>query len=163
MRSFGTRRPDEKTLAAILKAGSFAPSGRNRQSALMVVIEEAADREALRAMNAAILGNPDSDPFYGAPMLILVLADRSVSTCVEDGSLVMGNLMLAAHALGVDSCWIHRAREEFDSAEGKALLKKWGIEGDYIGIGHCLLGYREGEKPAPRPRKAGYVVRPAKR
>ena len=100
-----------------------------------------------------------SDPFYGAPTVLVVLADRERPTCVEDGSLVMGNLMNAAHALGVGSCWIHRAREVFDSEEGKALLKKWGVEGDYIGVGHCILGYPAGEAtPKAKPRKEDYIV-----
>ena len=99
------------------------------------------------------------DPFYGAPTVIVVLADQSRGTCVEDGSLVMGNLMNAAYAVGVDSCWIHRAREVFASEEGKALLAQWGIEGDYIGIGHCILGYRDCELPQAKPRKENYIYR----
>ena len=89
---------------------------------------------------------------------IVVLTDPEVSTCVEDGALVIGNLMLAAHSLGVASCWIHRAREEFDSPEGKALLKKWGVDERYIGVGHCILGYAASEAPAPKPRKKDYVI-----
>ena len=89
---------------------------------------------------------------------IVVLTDPEVSTCVEDGALVIGNLMLAAHSLGVASCWIHRAREEFDSPEGKALLKKWGVDERYIGVGHCILGYAANEAPAPKPRKKDYVI-----
>ena len=100
-----------------------------------------------------------SDPFYGAPTIVVVLADQSRGTCVEDGSLVMGNLMNAAYAVGVDSCWIHRAREVFASEEGKALLAQWGIEGDYIGIGHCILGYRDCELPQAKPRKENYIYR----
>ncbi len=101
----------------------------------------------------------NNDPFYGAPVVIIVLADRSVPTCLYDGSLVMGNLMNAAHSLGIASCWIHRAKEEFDSEEGKAILKKLGIEGDYEGIGHCILGYAAGESNAPAPRKEKYIRR----
>ena len=107
-------------------------------------------------MNAAIMGT-DKDPFYGAPVVLVVLADRSVPTHVYDGSLVMGNLMLAAHAEGLGSCWIHRAKEEFESEEGKALLRKLGITGDYEGIGHCILGYAADEPKAAAPRKADYV------
>ena len=87
-----------------------------------------------------------------------MLTDPNVHTCVEDGALVLGNLMLAAHSLGVASCWIHRAREEFDSPEGKALLKKWGVDERYIGVGHCILGYAANEAPAPKPRKNDYVI-----
>ena len=105
------------------------------------------------------MGDEESDPFYGAPTVLVVLAAKDRPTCVEDGSLVMGNLMNAAYAVGVGSCWIHRAREVFDSPEGKALLKKWGIEGDYVGVGHCILGYpADGAAPEAKPRKEDYVV-----
>ena len=110
-------------------------------------------------MNAAVLGNPTADPFYGAPTIVVVLADTGASTAVEDGSLVMGNLLLVASSLGVGSCWIHRAHEEFESAEGKALLKKWGLTGSYRGVGHCALGYPAAAAAAPKPRKADYIVR----
>ncbi|WP_419655624.1 nitroreductase family protein [Desulfosarcina variabilis] len=98
-----------------------------------------------------------ADPFYGAPVVIVVLADRSRPTYLNDGSLVMSNLLLAAHDLGLGSCWIHRARQVFDSPEGKALLKTWGIDGDYEGIGHCIVGYIDGERPEAAPRKSNYV------
>ena len=99
------------------------------------------------------------DPFYGAPTVVVVLADRSSFTWFEDGCLVMGNLMNAAYAVGVDSCWIHRAKEVFASEEGQAMLKAWGIEGDYVGIGNCILGYRAGDLPEPHPRKETYIYR----
>ena len=110
-------------------------------------------------MNADFLG-VDTDPFYGAPVVLIVLADRSVPTYVYDGSLVMGNLMLAAHSLGIGSCWIHRAKEEFDSPEGRAILTDLGIDGDYEGIGHCILGYPMGDIPEAKPRKGNwkYIV-----
>ena len=111
----------------------------------------------LSKWNADIMG-VTSDPFYGAPTVILVLADATKTTAVQDGSLVMGNLMLAAHSIGVASCWINRAKEEFATEEGKALLKQWGIEGDYIGVGHCVLGYPAVDLPKPAPRKEDYVV-----
>ena len=107
-------------------------------------------------MNARIMGR-DADPFYGAPVVLVVLADKSRGTYLYDGSLVMANLMLAAHAEGLGSCWIHRAKEEFESEEGKAILKELGIEGDYEGIGHCILGYADGPVPEAKPRKADYV------
>ena len=124
----------------------------------MIAITDRETRDRLSAMNAAVMGMGD-DPFYGAPAVIVVLADKRVPTYLYDGSLVMGNLMNAAHALGIGSCWIHRAKEEFESEEGKALLKKLGIEGDYEGIGHCILGYEaEPGKPAV-PRKESYIYR----
>jgi len=150
---------EEEKLQAILEAGKFAANGRGMQSATMVVVQDAETREQLRRMNATVLGNPDGDPFYGAPTVVVVLADKYHTTAVEDGSLVMGNLMLAAYSLGVDSCWIHRAREMFDSEEGKDLLKKWGLEGEYIGVGNCILGYRDCEYPIAKPRKENFVYR----
>ena len=114
-------------------------------------------RDRLSKMNADVLGSA-SDPFYGAPVVLVVLADRSRPTYMYDGALVMGNLLNAAHALGLGSCWIHRAKEVFASPEGQELLKQWGIEGDYEGIGHCVLGYPlDSREPVAAPRKAGYV------
>lgn len=159
VRRYAPRQVEEEALQAILEAGTYAATGMNRQSPIMVVVQDRDTREKLRKMNAAVMGNPDMDPFYGAPTVVVVLADCNIPTCVEDGSLVMGNLMNAAHAVGVDSCWIHRAKQEFESEEGKQLLHEWGIEGDYIGVGHCILGYCEGERPEAKPRKANYVYR----
>lgn len=150
---------DEETLNAILRAGTFAPSGMGRQSGKIVVVQDPATREILRAKNAEVIGNPDADPFYGAPTVLVVLADSTVPTWVEDGSLVMGNLLLAASALGVGACWIHRARETFDSPEGKALLRKWGIPETYRGVGNCILGYPAAEPQPKKPRKADFIVR----
>lgn len=110
-------------------------------------------------MNASILGNPAAHPFYGAPVVCVVFADTNVNTWVEDGSLVIGNMMAAAHSLGLGSCWIHRARQEFESAEGKALMKKWGVSENYAGIGHCILGYAAQEPAPAKPRKADFIVR----
>ena len=153
------KQVDEAALQEILLAGTYAPSGKNRQAAKILVLQKPEDIAAVERLNAAVLGNPDGRPFYGAPTVLVVLADPEVNTAVEDGSLVMGNLMNAAHSLGVASCWIHRAREVFDSEEGRALLRKWGVTGEYIGVGHCLLGYADGpEKPAS-PRKSDSVVR----
>ena len=153
------KQVDEAALQEILLAGTYAPSGKNRQAAKILVLQKPEDIAAVERLNAAVLGNPDGRPFYGAPTVLVVLSDPEVNTAVEDGSLVMGNLMNAAHSLGVASCWIHRAREVFDIEEGRALLRKWGVTGEYIGVGHCLLGYADGpEKPAS-PRKSDYVVR----
>lgn len=144
-------------LEKILKAGMNAPSGMGRQSAVMVVVQEPETVKQLSRMNAEVMG-VHTDPFYGAPTVIIVFADKEVPTYKEDGSLVMGNLLNAAHALGLGSCWIHRAKEVFNSAEGKALMKKWGLKDSLEGIGHCILGYGEGPEPAEKPRKDGYVV-----
>ncbi len=158
VRAYTAKPVAEEDLKAILEAGAYAPSGMGRQPVMMVAVEDRKLRDRLSAMNAAVMGS-DSDPFYGAPVVIVVLADRSVPTYLYDGSLVMGNLLNAAYAVGVDSCWIHRAKEVFDSEEGKKLLKEWGIEGDYEGIGHCILGHRSGELPPAKPRKEGNIIR----
>ena len=150
---------DEAALKAILRAGTYAATGLNRQSPVIVAVQDKETIEQLRRMNAEILGKPNIDPFYGAPTVVVVLANADVNTCVEDGSLVMGNMMNAAYSVGVDSCWIHRAKQEFESEEGKALLEKWGIEGNYVGIGHLILGYRDCEYPETRPRKENYIYR----
>ncbi len=155
-RNFDGRPVPEDILNAVLEAGMYAPSGMGRQSSIMVVIQDEKTVKKLSEMNAKIMGS-SSDPFYGAKTVVVVLADKSVPTYLYDGSLVMGNLMNAAEALGVQSCWIHRAKEEFESEAGKALLREWGIEGDYEGIGHCVLGY--GEKAPEKPRKEHYIYR----
>ncbi len=159
VRSFQYKQVEEEALSEILRAGTYAATGRGRQSPIMVVVQDPETREILRKMNGRIMGDETMDPFYGAPTVVIVLADRTVPTCHEDGCLVMGNLMNAAYAMGVDSCWIHRAREEFDSEEGKSLLTSWGIEGDYVGIGHLALGYGDCERPQPAPRKDNYIYR----
>lgn len=158
VRAYKDKQVEEGALDIILRCGELAPSGMGRQPTKMVVLQDKDEIAELSRMNAQIMG-ADSDPFYGAPTVIVVLADPSSPTCVEDGSLVMGNLMNAAHAVGVDSCWIHRARQEFDSPEGKALLTRWGVEGTWIGVGHCVLGYADGPAPEAKPRKDGRVIR----
>ena len=146
----------KETLDTILKAGTYAATGMGKQSPIIIAVTNKELRDKLSAMNAKIMGT-DSDPFYGAPVVLIVLANKERPTYIYDGSLVMGNLMNAAHACGIGSCWIHRAKEEFESAEGKELLKSLGIEGDYEGIGHCILGYVDGEEPEAAPRKDSYV------
>ena len=149
---------EEEKLNAIIEAGTYAATGMGRQSPIIIAVTDRALRDKLSKMNAAVMG-AQSDPFYGAPELLIVLADKSVPTYLYDGSLVMGNLMNAAADLGVASCWIHRAKEEFESAEGKAILKSLGIEGDDEGIGHLILGYAAQPEAEPKPRKADYVYR----
>lgn len=155
-RSYKPEQISDDELQTVLEAGKYAPSAMGRQSAKMVVLQNKDDISALSKMNAKIMG-VDKDPFYGAPTVVIVLADRNIPTCVEDGSLVLGNLMNAAHAIGLGSCWINRAYEEFESEEGKAMLRKWGVEGDWRGIGHCILGYPVSVKEAA-PRKDDFVT-----
>ena len=149
---------EEEKLNAIIEAGTYAATGMGRQSPIIIAVTDQELRSRLSKMNAAIMGM-DMDPFYGAPELLIVLADKAMPTYIYDGSLVMGNMMNAAADLGVASCWIHRAKEEFESEEGKAILRELGIVGDYEGIGHLILGYAAKPDPAPAPRKANYVYR----
>jgi len=157
-RSYKSDPIPAEVLDQILEAGTFAATGMGKQSPIMIAVTDKQTRDQLSKMNAAVMG-ASNDPFYGAPVVIVVLANRAVPTYLYDGSLVMGNLMNAAHSLGIASCWIHRAKEEFDSAEGKAILKDLGIEGDYEGIGHCILGYAAQENKTAAPRKENYIYR----
>lgn len=142
----------------ICEAATFSASGRNKQAATMIVVTNKQLRDKLSKLNASILGTT-SDPFYGAPIVVVVLADSSVHTYIEDGSLVLGNLMNAAYSLGVGSCWIHRAKEMFETEEGKTLLKEWGLPDTYKGIGNCILGYPlTNENKLPSKRKENYII-----
>ena len=158
-RKYSAKQVEAEALDAILEAGTYAPTGMNRQAPVIVAVQDPQTVKKISKMNAAVMGT-DTDPFYGAPTVLVVLADPNVRTYVYDGSLVMGNLMNAAHAVGVDSCYIFRAREVFATEEGKAMLRSWGIPDYYEGIGNCILGYREegGVKEAS-PRKENYIVR----
>ena len=147
--------PQDK-LEKIIEAGTYAATGMGKQSPIIIAVTNKELRDKLSAMNAKIMGT-NTDPFYGAPVVLIVLADKSRPTYLYDGSLVMGNLMLEAEAQGIGSCWIHRAKEEFESEEGKEILKSLGIEGDYEGIGHCVLGFADGPAPKAAPRKDSYV------
>ena len=143
----------------ICEAGTYAASGMNKQPSTILVIQNPDTIAELEKINAKVIGDPAAHPFYGAPTLLVVLADPEVSyTYLEDGTLVLGNLMNAAHALGVDSCWIHRAKQEFETEFGKELLKKHGLSESLVGIGNLILGYRDCEYPNVRPRKDNYVV-----
>lgn len=157
VRGYTAAMPSQELIDAVIQAGTYAPTGRGAQSPIIVAVTDKTTRDLLSSLNAQVMGC-SYDPFYGAPVVLVVLADRTYPTYLYDGSLVMGNLMNAAYSVGLGSCWIHRAKEVFNSPEGKALLKKWGIEGDYEGIGHCVLGYAAAPLPAAKPRKANYVI-----
>lgn len=163
-RSIRSYRPDpvpKELLEAVIKAGLYAPSGKGSQETIILAITNPAMVKRLSKLNCEIGGwKPDFDPFYGAPAVLVVLAKKDRPTRVYDGSLVMGNLMLAAHSVGLGSCWIHRAKEEFERPEGKALLKSLGVEGEYEGIGPCILGYVDGDIPvaAQRKEKRVYIL-----
>jgi len=147
----------DKLLDQVLQAGLYAPTGRNNQNVICVAVRDPAVREQLSRMNREILGT-DIDPFYGAPCVIVAFADSTGSTWVEDGSLVMGNMLNAAHALGLGACWVHRARPMFESEEGKALMKEWGLPENMKGIGNCILGHAA-VPPLDKPRKDGRIIK----
>ncbi|MCR5717507.1 MAG: nitroreductase [Oscillospiraceae bacterium] len=156
-RSFKPDMLPQEIIDRICEAGTYAATGMNRQSPVIVAIKDKQVRDRLAEINAKIMGKENFDPFYGAPVVLFVLADTGCPTYQYDGTLVMGNLMLAAHALGIGSCWIHRAKEESFDPEVKAILEKAGITENYEGIGHCVIGYpADAPREAP-PRKEGYV------
>ena len=160
-RSVRAYKPDpvpEALLEEVLRAGTYAPTGGGRQSPVLVAVTDRAARDEISRLNAAVMGK-DTDPYYGAPVLVLALADPASSTWVEDASCALENMMLAAHALGLGSVWVHREREIFDSEAGKALLRAWGLPETLRGVGSVALGYASGPAPAPAPRKDGYIVR----
>lgn len=157
-RSFKPDMIKEEELKAILKAGTYSATGMGKQSPVIIAVTDKTLRDEIAEENRKIGGWGEGfDPFYGAPVILIVLANKDIVTHVYDGSLVMGNLMNAAASLGVASIWIHRAKEEFESDFGKAILDRLGIKGDYEGIGHCALGYAAGPANEPAPRKDDYV------
>ena len=159
IRKYKAEQVRDEDLNAILEAGTWAATGKNLQSPVMVVVQDQETISYMSKLNAQIQGNPNADPFYGAPMVVVVLADGENYNWMADGSLVMGNLMNAAWSIGVGSCWINRAKELFDMPEGKALLAKWGLPERLEGVGNCILGYPAGELPAPKDRRDGRIIR----
>ncbi len=155
IRKYKAECPTAAEINAVIEAGVCAPSGMNQQSAIIIAITNKAEIEYLSKLNAQVRGH-EGDPFYGAPAALLVMVRSDSPYGVQDGSLVMGNLMNAAYAVGLGSCWINRQKEVFELPEGKALLKKWGIEGEYTGVGACILGYPAEERKMS-PRKENYV------
>ena len=148
----------QEILDQIIEAGLYAANGRGTQNTIIIQVTKKKLRDKIAEMNRKIGGWEEGfDPFYGAPAMLIVLARKDWPTGIYDGSLVMGNLMLAAHDLGIGSCWIHRAKEEFETEWGKELLKSLGISGEYVGIGHCALGYADGETPKEAKRKVNRV------
>ena len=155
VRSFDTSRvPPSALVDMVVDAGLKAPTGRNQQSSVIIRIDDKAMQDKIRALNARIMGTPPpgrpADPFYSAPVMLMVVADKSRPTAVYDGSLALGYMMLKAHELGLASCWIHRAKEEMETELGREICAKAGLEGEYIGVGHLALGYAAGPLPPPR-------------
>ena len=158
-RSIRSYKPDpvpRELIDQVVRAGTYAPTGMGEQSPIILAVTDRETRDRLSRANAKIMGR-DIDPFYGAPAVLVVLADKSKPNHVYDGSLVMANLMLAAHALGLGSCWINRARQVFERPEWQELLRSLGVEGEYEGIANCILGYPDGPAPEADPRKENYV------
>ena len=155
-RAYKKEQISDEELDMVLTAGTFAPTAMNQQSPIIVVVQDAKTIAAMSELNAKVMG-ADIDPFYGAPTVCVIMAPKDAKCGVQDGSLVIGNMLNAAHALGIGSCWINRAKEVFDSAEGKALMAKWGIDDNYEGIGNCILGYPEKTDVDAAPRKADYI------
>jgi nitroreductase len=158
IRAYKNDQISDDQLNIILNAGEYAASGMGEQKTIMVAVQDPTIIAQMSGLNAKVMGM-DIDPFYGAPTVVVVFGSKESATCVEDGSLVIGNMMLAASSIGVDSCWIHRAKEVFESEEGKALMKQWGLPDTCVGVGNCILGYREGTLPEAAERKPGRIVR----
>ncbi len=159
IRKYDSRPVPDEVLDAVLEAGLYAPSGMNTQGVRLVAVRDPEMVAQMSKLNAAVM-NADTDPFYGAPCVIVVLADpQAYSGWVEDGALALGNMMNAAHALGLGSCWIHRAKQVFDAPGGKELLKKWGLPEHLRGVGNCILGYPACDHPQPARRKEGRIVK----
>ena len=160
-RSVRKYKPDPvpaQLLDQVLEAGTWAATAKNDQGPIILAVTDKATRDLLSRLNAAVTGTT-ADPFYGAPAVLVVLSRKDKGRPVCDGSLVLGNLMLAAHALGLGTCWIHRAKEVFETPEGLELLRSLGIEGEYEGVGNCIIGWPDGDLPAPKPRKENWIYR----
>ena len=158
IRSYKNTQISEDQLNIILNAGEYAASGMGMQKTVMVAVQNPEIIAQMSRLNAQVMGM-DIDPFYGAPTVVVVFGSTESATTVEDGSLVIGNLMLAASSIGVDSCWVHRAKEVFESEEGRALKASWGLDDTWVGVGNCILGYREGALPEAAERLAGRIIR----
>ena len=162
-RSYRKYKPDpvpEELLQKIIEAGMWAPTGMNKQAPIIIAINDKTQRDRLMRLNAEIMGKPETDGFYGAPCVLVVLVDKNVPTYPNDGELVIENMLLAAHDLGLASCYIWRAKPEFEMDEGKAMLADWGIpEGDWEGVGHVIVGYPDCDEPKAPARKEGWVYR----
>ncbi len=162
IRKYQQKQISDEQLDAILEAAVYAPTGAGKQAPVIVVVQDPELLKKISKMNAEVAAGPGAtmDPFYGAPTVAIVLADKTAApTWMEDAALVAGNILNAAHSVGVDSCYIYRAKEVFESEEGQALLKDWGLNENYVGVANCILGYRDCDMPTPAPRKENYVIR----
>lgn len=156
IRRYMTQQIKDEELRTVLEAGTWAPTGHGTQDPIIIAVQDQAICAILRKLNAEALGKVDIDPFYGAPTIILVCSRADNSNCIKDGSLVIANIMLAAHSIGLGSCWINRCKEMLESEEGRQLAARLGIPEGYEGVGCVALGYKAHEAPAPAPRKEDY-------
>ena len=159
IRKFKDEQISEDLLEKVLEIGTYAPTALGAQCPVMVVVQDKDDIALMSRLNSKIMGREGFDPFYAAPTVIVVCIPKSAHAGVQDGSLVLGNLLNAAHAVGLGACWINRAKEVLEMPEGIELLKKWGLDESYAGVGNCIIGYPDCEMPEPKPRKEGYVIR----
>ena len=155
IRRFKTDQINDEELKTILEAGTWAATGKGKQDPLIVAVQNKETCDILRKMNAEIMGT-EADPYYGAPTIIIVFASADWGNNVKDGSLVLGNMMLAAHSIGLASCWINREDKMFETEEGKKLLKEWGLPDNVIGIGALSVGYASSYPHTVKPRKENY-------
>ena len=159
IRKYKAEQIKEEELDAVLKAATYAPTAKGTQSPLIVSVQDPEDIAVMKKLNAQINGTENVDTFYGAPTVVVVFAEKGNPNGMQDASLVLGNMMNAAYAEGLGSCWINRARQTFELPEGKALMNKWGIGENWEGVGNCILGYPDCELPVPKARKEGYIVK----
>ncbi len=158
VRGYSDQPVEQEKLDAIMEAATYAPTGMGKQSPTIVLVKNKEIRDKIAALNAGVMGR-DIDPFYGAPVVAVVFGNKAAApTWMEDAALVAGNLLNAAHAVGVDSCYIYRSKEVFESEEGIALKKEWGLDENYEGVASCILGYASGETPKAKERKENYVI-----
>lgn len=158
IRKFKADQITKEELAAVLEAGTFAPTGAGTQGVQIVAVQTPAYLERVRALNARILGRPGMDPYYGAPTVVLVFETEKCYTHMLDGAAVCTNMVNAAYAAGLGSCWIHRCKEMFETPEGKELLKEWGLPENLTGVSSLALGYADCPQPKAAPRREGYVL-----
>ncbi len=158
IRKYKADQITDEELNAVLEAGTFAPTGAGTQGVQIVAVQSPEYRKRVAALNAAVMGK-DMDPYYGAPTIVLVFETDASFTPGYDGPAVCTNMVNAAYAVGLGSCWIHRCKQMFEMEEGKELLKEWGLPEDLKGSCSIALGYADCEHPAAKPRKENYVVR----
>ncbi len=157
VRKFKSEQIKPEELEAVLYTGIYAPTAKGAQSPIIIAVQDKAERDAVARLNASFTNAPESDPYYGAPTVLLILAPREAKLGVEDGSAVTTTLLNAAWAAGLGSCWINRPQDMFETEEGKAMLRRWGVEGDYKGVASVALGYADCPPPEPKHRKSDYI------